>query len=390
MLLLDNSTFEGFDLEEFAEELEESGRLPHCQVINAGGKVAKTIEKDPYSHGIVIPDESAEAVDFKPDDNWTHGEEISIHPLSKVVVDGFVARNVLISVISHGELEIQEKVNDRWRFLDLAYRKGKLTSAGQFYEDEKKNQESPYRKVRRWLLLFLGKDSKPLHSRPLQFTTKGAFGSSLSQEYQKFQNELGQAYRKTIKAKFPNRKISGAVLNRDTQALTIFPATLGFHIPKDNNKSAFTCITERIAPAFGEDIGQTIEEGRKERKVKLTGYNVAGLMVPAKSELGQVIVDLRNEFATFSEPNRGLAVDAEPAEHQVSAVGNWDPTTVQFHTNGDVFAVFASDTGDRIPFNIPVKLSEFPESTVTISVIGTVSADGGNATLVSWEEIPDV
>jgi hypothetical protein len=391
MLLLDNSAaFDGFDLQEFADELQESGSLPYCQIINAGGKVAKTIEKDPYSFGILIPDESAEAVDFQPDNSWTHGEEISIHPLSKATVNGFVARDVLISVISHGDLEIQEKVNDRWRFLDLAYRKGKLTSAGQSYEDEKDNTENPYRKVRRWLLLFLGKDLKPLHSRPLQFTTKGAFGSSLSQEYQKFQNDLGQAYRKAMKAQFPDRKISGAVLSKDAQALTIFPASLGFHIPKDNNRSAFTCITERIAPAFGDAIGQTIEEDRGERKVKLTGYNVTGLMVPAKSELGQFVVDLRNEFATFSEPNRGLAVDTEPAEHQVSAVGNWDPTTVQFHGNGGVTAVFASDTGDRIPFDIPVDKSELPEADVTISVIGTVPADGGNATLVSWEEIPDV
>lgn len=391
MLLDQNPTaFQDFDLEEFADELQDSGSLPYCQIINAGGKVAKNIEKDPYSYGILIPDDSAEAVDFTPDENWVHGEEISIHPQSQATVNGYLARYVMVSAISYSDLEIQENAGNRWRFIGLAYRKGNLTEAGQKYNDAKGDQESPYRMVRRWLLLFLGKDLKPLHSRPLQFTMKGAFGSSFSQEYQKFQTELGQAYRQAMKAQFPDRKISGAVLSKSAQALTLFPATLGFHIPKDSNRSTFTCISERIAPAFGDKVGTVIEEERGERKIKLTGYNVQGLMIPAKSELGQTIVDLRSEFASFSEPNRGLEVDDEPAEQQVSAVGNWDGTTIEFCEDGSVTAVFATDTGERIPFDIPAKLSVLPEDDATISVVGSVPADGGNAVLLRWEEMPDV
>lgn len=375
--------------EQFGEELEESGSLPFIQVINAGGKISKTLEKNHLAYGFAINSENAESVEFQPSVEWVKGEDIPIHPLSKASIElGYVARAVNVVVINHSDLEVQQKVDDRWRFMGVAYEKGQHTAAGQTYEQSKDDRESPYRQIRRYLLLFLDYDGNPLHSKPVQFTAKGAFGFSFNQEIQSFHKELGGAYREAGKA--AGHKVSGATLRKSDQAYTVIPMSLGFHIPDDSDRSAYTCVIGRMQPVFKEaELGAKAELKRRDRKVTVTGALWSGFMVPKGSPLGQLITDLSQEYATFGEPNRGMgASDVTTPEGDRPYFGSGFVNSASVSTDGASGITYASIVTDQ--GEVPLAFSaedfealEHPNLTIT----GIIPANGGPVTVTGWEAL---
>jgi hypothetical protein len=383
-----SSTVQDDDLfEQIGEELEESGSLEYVQIINAGGKIAKTLDKNPLAFGFAISSENAEAVEFQPTDEWAQGEDIPIHPLSKAVIAaGYVARTINVAVLNVSEMEVQEKVDDRWRFIGVSYEKGQHTDAGKLYEAHKDDKESPYRQVRRYLLLFLGANGEPLHSKPVQFTAKGAFGYSFNQELQSFYKELGVAYRDARKAR--GMKVTGATLPKQQRAYVAVPMQLGYHIPEEADRSAFTCVVARSQPVFKPaEVGVKSQIKRRDRQVAVVGALWSDFMIPAKSPLGELIEGMTSEHAAFGEPNRGMGQQSEESIHEdrpYSGTGFFNGASLQ--TVGDInYVAFVTDDGE-IPLAISNDHIEALDCS-RVSISGIIPADGGPVAVTGWQDL---
>ncbi|MBD1871917.1 hypothetical protein H6F75_00335 [Nodosilinea sp. FACHB-131] len=373
--------------DQFQDDLEESGSLPYVQIINAGGKNAKLLDKNPLGFGIAISADNAQAVGFRPDVNWTEGEDIPIHPQSTATIEhGWVAQKINLVVLHSSQIEVQEKVNDRWRFLGVAWESNSRTKWGQLFEDSKDDKDCPYRQVKRFLLMFLGEDGQPLHDRPLQLTAKGAFRVSLNSEVQAFQKELGAAYREA--SRVAGKKASGAAFSKSAAAYIAMPMTVGYHIPKDADKSAFTCIVARHQPVNGADkTGKTATLDQNDRKVQVTGGRWSDYMIPKTSELGQVIRDLFLEFEAFPAPNRGMgAADSDTLPNgdvAYNGAGFIDAATLNLNTDGSATALFMTEKGS-VPLIIPAEHIGAIDHT-NLKVQGVIPTDGGPVTVTAWE-----
>jgi hypothetical protein len=362
--------------EQFGEELAESGRLPFGQIINPGSKVAKTLDKDPLSYGFAISQENAEQVNFQLDAHWVYGEDIPIHPLSKAVITGYVAHALNVVCIASSDLEVQEKTDKSWRFRGLAYENRKLTQWGEIYQDNRENKESPYRQVRRFLLLFLGDDGKPLMESPIQYTGNGAFGLSFHQELNDFYKEVGSAYKADGVAK--GHRISGSTLTKAQQPYVVVPLTVGYFVPDESDRSAFACVTARPQPVFkATDIGVKGEIKRRDRIVHVVGNYYRDFMIPRGCDLGQLINSLVQEHQSFGEPGRGLHSEESGSRTEVYE-GYWDLPTQR--VNGDnTFCSLVTDTA-----SIPVSMTSdwaWLLDCDRVRVTGTVPADGGSLVL---------
>ena len=367
---------------EFDDDLEETGRLPFLQVINPHYKNAKLLDKEFNSYGIALPSDNAELIEFKGSPDWIESEDVKIHPQSQALLDkAFVAHSVNMVVLSYSDLEIQQKRNDRWSFWDVAYRNGVLTEAGEAIENSAA-EEQEYRRIRRWLILLIDDDGNPLHDRPLQLKAKGAFGSSLFQEYRSFQDELGQAYRS-------GRKVKGGRFNKTAQAFTIFPFMIGYHVPKDSNKSAFTCVVERLSPvAKNEECGQSKTVDRRDRQVKVTGAPYPQFIVPRTSDLGILIGSLQQEFADFSKPNRGLSNNTDSSvDEDFSAEGFFDHSSAKMDgSTGDTEVNFSTKTQGSVPVIVPAKFMGALDCESLI-LNGVQPANGGAIQMLSYQPI---
>jgi hypothetical protein len=386
------STTEDDLFESFGADLEESGSLPYIQVINAGGKIAKALDKNPLAFGLALKTENAELVEFTPSPEWAAGEDIPIHPLSKATIEsGYVVRSVNAVILDYSELEVQEKRDDNWWFVGVAYSNGKQTEAGQVYETHRDDKDSPYRQIRRYLLLFLDKDGNPLHSRPLQLTASGAFGYSLNKEYTSFQKELGSAYREAMRAK--GHKISGGMLSKAQQAYTVFPVEFGYHIPDEADRSAYTCIVSRAQPvAKPEEFGVKAEIKRRDKNVAVVGTNCRELMIPRTSSLGELITELVQEFASFGEPNRGRGADelatAPNGDRPFKGVGIIDAINAKTTPDGTATVPLLTEKGPELVFiqeqEMVLALLDAPGS---VEIVGTIPADGGPVVVESWQSL---
>jgi len=381
-----NSTFAQSEdvLSQFDEELEESGSLPYCQLVADIGKQAAKADKNPLSYGICVNAENAETVSFVPDATWVEGADITIHPQSPATIDkGWVARTVNMVILHYSDLEVQEKRgegdNSRWSFLGPQYQGRVKTTAGKLYEGHKDQSDSPYRIVRRLLVLFLDSELKPMHDSPLQLTVKGAFGASLSSEYQHFIDELSKAYCQASKAS------GGAVkgskrFSRSAQSFAIFPVVFGPHIPKESDRSSYVCVTERYQPVFGDDkVGQTHEVEANGRKVKLHTADYRNFIVSKGSDLGQIISSMVVEFESFPLPNRGMEATAAPAADEprtYQGEGTLDLSAMNFQPDGSLIVTLMTDQGP-IPLHLPQSIADTVNTMATLTVSGTIPADGG-------------
>jgi hypothetical protein len=386
MLSISQNFATDLDFAQFDDELEESGSLPYLQVINPGSKNAKVLDKDPLAYGLAITVDNAEAVGIVPEAlGWEMGEDIPIHPLSQAVIErGYVGRSANLVVIAQGELEVQRKTGDRWQFAGLAWDGGKRTAIGQAAADES-GEKKEFRLVRRWLVLLLNDSLEPLHDRPLQLTGKGAFGTSLSMEFNDFQLELGQAYRAAAKAQ--GRTVKGGRFSKSAQAYTVFPFSVGYHIPKDNDRGSYACINARYQPvADPAKVGQASEIDRRDRKVAVTGIHYSQLMINRESTLGKNIAELQAEYADFAKPNRGRDVDAvEDGSRPYSGQGHLDMSAIAFNPDGTVAGVFDDGTA-RHPVFFAENLAHLATEAELV-IDGVIPADGGPVQVTAVREV---
>lgn len=152
------------------------------------------------SYGLAISQDNAQAVGFKPDDNWQQVE----HEFSSGMETVFISSTPRLVIVRRGPLSVK----DRETGMKLGTFKENYDA---FLADKVK-----FKTFTRYLVFFVGEDKKLLHKSPIQLTLSGAAGASFGKSYAEYQQgritggfagELEKAYagfqKKTLTPKGP-------------------------------------------------------------------------------------------------------------------------------------------------------------------------------------------
>jgi len=269
-------------LDQFDTEIVESNKLPYCQIQNPPNISLSQIEKMNSPWGWFIPSEQAEQAEFNLPDYWTptrlsFGEDTP-NPRH---IDGFLTRKIKVVVLHQSNIEVQEKADNGWRYIGLAYKSGQLTPEGQLAEDERLN----YRKRTRYLLFFLNDKNELLHPEPIKIGMNAGVGAAFNGELKEFRTEIEAIF-------FAQRGEKQQQLSTRAHSLTIFDAEFGLHKTEGKSPYIYPCI--RSTP----DKSNTIT--RRERQVELKHLPLEQLVILGKSDTGKIILDAWEEQQDFS------------------------------------------------------------------------------------------
>ena len=329
--------------DDFDDELEEGSSIPHCQVVNPDNVTEAQMKKlGGATYGLFISQEQAELVGFTPDDRW-ESETLSFGTDETVEIEGHLTTTMDLVVLHRSNLEVQEKTDKGWRFAGLAYEGGLKTEIGLTAEGDREN----YRRIVRYLVMFLNADGQFMHESPLQLTAKGGFGGSFGSCLRDFYKEADQAYIK--ESRKAGHKVKGGRLNRYAQAFLRFAAELGYQ-PKQADASPFAVVNSRIA--VNGEAGLSKEIKMNDRVVTLTTVTLPMIMIPKSSEMGQVITGFYEEHEGFGEPNRGMNVGTESAaagtEKHYQGVGFFSWGSMNAMDDGCISVPFTDDDGNQM------------------------------------------
>ena len=289
---------------EFDNEISTASTIPWLQVINHPKLSAEKAEKLGEPWGIFISAENAEAVEFSADDDWGFVEA----EFASGKTPGLIARNLRAVFLHRSDLEVQIKnEKGRWQFVDLAYRRGKITAAGTAAFQDREN----YRKVTRNLIYIVGSDNRPLHSVPLQFTTRGAFGASLGVD-------VAAHYAQFEKVFFKSQNRPVKTINPSGRSRIVYSAAIGVDFAGFETKglnpalymAARQCAVTDPANLIVKDVADSM--GRPQR---LQGVMLSSLFISKDSPFGQ---QLANDFALYESFPQPRVEESEP-DSSVSA-----------------------------------------------------------------------
>ena len=242
-------------VEQFEGDMEDALGLPYCQVINPRtGLTSNEIKKNPKAFGLVIPKDQAQAVNFNPSEDWTDEQVTIVVDDKEIVIDCWHTHEPKFLVISRSQLEVQESTDKGWRFAGIAYDRGSLTPIGKMAQEDAENRGDSYRRVVRYLLMFVDSAGNPLHDEPLALTGRGGFGGSFGKEVSEYFKEFDQAYCILQKT----RKRSSAF----AQAFLVHAHENSFFKPK-GDKMAYACTVARVSPVAGQG-GDKVDVEREE------------------------------------------------------------------------------------------------------------------------------
>ena len=292
-----------FTSTEFDNELTTASVIPWLQVVNHPKLSQEKAEKLEEPWGVFLSAENAEIVGFTADENWGFAEV----EFGSEKVPGLISRSIRAVFVHRSGLEVQSKgETGRWEFVDLAYRNGKITEAGEAARDDREF----YRKVNRNLLYIVGTDNQPLHNQPLQFTTRGAFGASLGVDLQAHYAQFEQVF-------FKSQNRPAKTINESGRSRIVYAASLGVDFSGFEAKGlnpALYMASRQCAVTKPENLVTKEVKDRMDRPQILRGVMLSELFVPAASPFGQ---QLSNDFAlyeTFPMPNKGRTDAPEVVE----------------------------------------------------------------------------
>ena len=304
MFALNDSVDNVFD--QFQDDMEEALGIPYCQVVNPRtGLTSNEIKKNPKNFGLIIPKDQADAVGFTPSGDWTSEQITIVVDDKEIVIDCWHSHQPKFLVISRSQLEVQEATEKGWRYAGIAYDRGQLTPIGRLAQDDADARVGNYRRVVRYLLVFIDDQGNPLQNEPLALTGRGGFGGSFGKEVSEFFKEFDKAYciiRKTRKR-----------FSAYAQAFLVHAHENGFFKPK-GDKMAYSCTMARVSPVAGAG-GEVISVERGDRTVSLHTVPATALMISKSSETGKKVAQWFSDYQSFAKPNRGQgeAID-EPVQ----------------------------------------------------------------------------
>lgn len=277
-------------LQEFNDEITTSNSLPYCQIQNPPNLSLAQIQQFEPPWGWFIPAEQAEIAQFFATDDFepvqlTWGEDTP-NPRS---TDGFIARQLRFVILHRSNIEVQEKMNKGWRYIGLAYERGTPTRFKELADTDKEH----YRLRNRYLILFLDRNSQPLHQIPFRLGMGRGVGASFAGEIKEYRTEIEKAFFKLTEK--PQQALS-----ERAHALGIVEMDLGLH--KSDGKAPFICPVSRCAAVLDSEVGLEKIVERRERKVTLMGKALDRLLISKTSPVGKIILSLwekHQDFATF-------------------------------------------------------------------------------------------
>ncbi len=299
-------------LNEFDEDITASESIPFCQVQNPKNLSLSEIRQYNVPWGIFVPTDQAELVELATLDDFTPTHLVFDQDTPQQrEIDGFLTQHIRFVLIHRSAgIEVQEKMNNGWKYVGKAYRKGKLTRYGELASKDREF----YRLRTRYLLLFLDENNSPLHSVPLRLGLGAGTGGSLSEEIRVFRSEIERVF-------FKLRQQPQKALSDRGHALTVLDIKLGIH--KGDGKAPFVCPVERLAPAI-DQIGVEKVVERRERQVKLVGTAIESLMIPKSSETGQLILSLWDQYRDFPTKYQDDVSDVEDRDGGSEGDGDYD------------------------------------------------------------------
>ena len=351
---------------DFAEETEEGGSLPYAQIIAPVNLTESQIRKNKVDvkFGLFVSQEQADAVGFTPDARWeAYTAEFGTEEVTEV--SGYLTTVIDCFILHRSAIEVQQKIDDKWRFVGLGYDRSGITPHGELAKDRE-----DFRLVNRLLIILLGADGQPLHDAPLQLTARGGFGGAFGSAIKDFYREADQAYAKAARAS--GQKIKGARLNDFAKAHVRFVCELD-RVPKTDT-SPYVCVKSRIA--VNGVAGQTKVIKQGDREITLTTVTIDQIMVPKNSDLGERIKDWFYENESFGEPNRGMdapqATDSQGATTggSVDAHGFFNWGALNYIEEGAT-APFTDESGNQYLALIGPDVQNIIEVAGTVHVTGT-------------------
>lgn len=260
----------------------------YCQIVNPPNlKTTSAIKKSTEPYGIFIPKDQANAVELQPTE-WM--EEVSVEFGEDNSVEGFMLNRLRCVIIHRSEnIEAEQKTEYGWKYVGPAYVKRQATELKELCD-----KDNNYRMRTRYLLMMVDDENNPLHEIPLQLGLSSGTGGALGTEVKFLHEEMSKVYKKaTGKA--------GRKLNPKHLSLIVLDVKIGFH-KSDTERAPFIVPTARRAPAF-EQVGQVKDRQRSGgRIVKLTGTDYTTLFVEPKTDLGKTILELREIYSDFPNP----------------------------------------------------------------------------------------
>lgn len=155
-----------FDFEDEKFNAPPSQVIPWCQMINP-----RYGRNGIQPHGLAIKLDNAQAVGFKPDENWEQVE----HEFSSGSETVFISTMPRLVIVRRGPLSVK----DRESGVKLGTLKDNYDA---FLADKLK-----FKTFTRYLIFLVDEDKKFLHESPLQLTLSGAAGASFSKAYVEYQ-----------------------------------------------------------------------------------------------------------------------------------------------------------------------------------------------------------
>ncbi|PNJ91844.1 hypothetical protein CEP14_13030 [Cylindrospermopsis raciborskii C04] len=156
-----------FDFEDEKFNAPPSQVLPWCQMINP-----RYGEDGLQSYGLAIKQDNAQAVGFKPDDNW---QEIEYEFGSGDVDTVYITTTPRLVIIRRGPLSVQDR--------ETKIRLGTFKD----YKDDFLANKLKFKIYTRHLIFLVGENKKFLHHLPLQLTLSGVSGASFGKSYSEYQ-----------------------------------------------------------------------------------------------------------------------------------------------------------------------------------------------------------
>jgi len=257
-----------FEFEDEKFDASRSQILPWCQMINP------QYGKDGIQpFGLAIKLNNAQAIGFKPDDDWQQVE----YEFSSGLETVFMTNAPKLVIAKKGELCVRDR--------ETGIKLGTFKENYDLFKSDKQRLKT----FATHLIFLVGKDKNFLHDSPLRLTLSGAAGASFSKHYCEYQQgriasgfiaEIEKAY-----AEFSNQPVSskGPLFHahgifcpiieceeRGTQPNTaLIASTVGYKHPtaanvteyliaSDSPESAVICRTFEEYKDLGKDLSEEV------------------------------------------------------------------------------------------------------------------------------------
>ena len=168
-----------------------------------------------------------------------------------------------------------------------------MTPEGELAFQDRNN----YRLRTRYLVLFLDQGNQPLHTIPFKIGMNAGVGAAFATEVKEFRDEIETAYFKSVGQ--PKKSLSDKA-----HALTVLDIQFDCH--KSEGKAPYLYPAVRITP----DKDTTVS--RRDRSVQLVHQKLESLIIPKKSETGQTILSLIEEYKEILVRNQDEVANELP------------------------------------------------------------------------------